>query len=197
MYRQAGRTALSYAADWELGKRNLSPQIAQFLTVSPGNAVRSESLLTTVQLLSEIAIAAIIRSMDPTGRPSRRISAKSRPYMRAASSVRGQTRNRCRCRLTRTRFLSRVSEFSIPPRNQRQPAGRSRSSLHWLELAWRAHERLDAGKCNPKQRSYREENASIEHLPQLVGPFIQSGFFEVSLGLASRLPLGFFRFSHF
>jgi hypothetical protein len=64
---------------------------AQFSTVSPGTAVRSVSVLTTVQLPRLSAMAAIWMSICCIGLPNLRSAANRRPNSAAASLVYGHT----------------------------------------------------------------------------------------------------------
>ena len=93
------------------GLRKLSPQCgaqeAQFSTASPGTAERSVSIVTTVQLPKVSAMAAIIMSFWPMGRPVRRSSAAMRPYSKAAASVTGQSFQEASASFSRCKLRSR------------------------------------------------------------------------------------------
>lgn len=69
-------------------------------------------MVTTVQLPGVIAMAAIIMSFGPMGRPIRRSSAAIRPYSNAAASMTGQSIQEEIARWSRCKLRSRFGLHS-------------------------------------------------------------------------------------
>jgi len=86
----------------------------QFSTCSPGTALKSLSAETTVQLPNAFAIAAIIMSMTPMGRPRRVSSAQMRPYSKAAAASKAQSFRVGNADFRLFMFRSRLLLFSMP-----------------------------------------------------------------------------------